>query len=56
VVYYYKSPGKFKVKLTVNDICGQRVYTRTVKYQAPPKPVSKKKSKPSKSADVKRKN
>ncbi len=56
VVYYYKSPGKYKIKLTVNDICGQLVYTRTVKYQAPSKPIIKKKSKPSKSVDVKRKN
>jgi hypothetical protein len=56
VVYYYKTPGIYKVKLTVNDICGQRVYTRTVKFEAPPKPIIKKKSKPSKKGNVKRKN
>jgi hypothetical protein len=56
VVYYYKSPGKYKIKLTVDDICGQRVYTRIVKFEAPPKPVVKKKSKPSRKGNVKRKN
>lgn len=56
IVYYYKSPGKYKVKLTVDDICGQRVYTRLVKYEAPLKPAVKKKSRPSKKESVKRKN
>ncbi len=56
VVYYYRSPGKYKIKLTVNDLCGQRIYTRTVKFEAPPKPIVKKKSKPSKKGNVKRKN
>jgi PKD repeat protein len=56
VIYYYKSPGKYKIKLTVNDMCGQRVYTRTVKFETPPKPIVKKKSKPSKKGNVKRKN
>jgi hypothetical protein len=56
VVYYYKNPGKYKVKLIVNDLCGERVYTRTVKFDAIPKPLSKKNSKPSKKGKVQRKN
>jgi len=56
VVYYYKNPGKYKIKLTVNDMCGQRVHTRTVKFEAPPKPEVKGKSKPSKKGTTKRKN
>jgi len=56
VIYFYKTPGKYKVRLTVNDMCGQRVYTRIVKFEAPPKPVVKKDSKPTKKGKVKRKN
>ncbi len=55
VIYYYKYPGKYKIKLTINDLCGQMVYTRYIKFDAPQKAIDKKKSKPSKSGGIKRK-
>jgi hypothetical protein len=54
--YYYKKPGIYRIKLSVNDFCGSRVYTRTVKYVAPPKPLKYPKSKPTKKVYTKRKN
>ncbi len=54
--YYYKNPGTYKIKLVVNESCGVRVFTRTIKYVAPPNPVKYKSSKPKNKGNSKRKN
>lgn len=46
VSYQYKKPGTYKVKLTINEACGVKVFTTKVHYDAPKKPKSKKNSKP----------
>lgn len=54
--YYYKKAGTYKVKLVVTESCGTRVFTRTIKYETPSKPINYKNSKPSKKSTAKRKS
>lgn len=54
--YYYNKPGTYRIKLTVNESCGSRVFTRTIKFVAPSKPLKYPKSKPTKKVVTKRKN
>jgi hypothetical protein len=54
--YYYKKSGTYRIKLTVNEPCGSRVFSRTIKYTEPSKPVKYKQSKPKKKESTKRKN
>ncbi len=56
LVYFYKKPGKYRVKLTVNDICGTRNFSKVVKFEFPKKPSKHKKSSPKKTTNANRKN
>lgn len=47
VTYQYKKHGTYRVKLTITEECGTRVFRTKVHYNAPKKPKSKKKAKPS---------
>jgi hypothetical protein len=46
-IYRYKKPGKYKVKLYIDDVCGERVYEKKIIFSKPNKP-----KKPIKSAPI----
>ena len=56
ITYFYKKPGKYKVKLLVKDYCGERNFSKTIKFESPKKPSKNQKSKPKKTTNANRKN
>lgn len=46
VTHYYSTYGKYKVKLTVEDSCGQRIVYRNVYFNKPYQPLKLPESKP----------
>jgi len=55
VVYEYHKPGNYTIKLTVQDVCGERVEYFKVVFEAPKKPKKPAKSKPVKDSLRKKK-
>ena len=55
VTHEYQKPGKYTVKLLVDDECGLRTITRKVSYEAPKKPKKPQKSKPKKNPTTNKK-
>jgi hypothetical protein len=55
VTHEYQKPGKYTIKLIVDDECGVRTITRKVSYEAPLKPKKPQKSKPKKNPTTNKK-
>lgn len=55
VMHEYVRAGSYIIKLTVEDLCGERVIYKKISFEAPKKPKKPSKSKPVKNLETKKK-